>query len=57
MSPALTLLLSLASCTLLWGKSSSGAAATGWGVALAAAGGEAQGQLSDLQKVPAGRRE
>lgn len=41
MSPALSLLLSLASCTLLWGKSGSGAA--GREVALATAGGEARG--------------
>lgn len=40
MSPALSLLLSLASCPLLWGKSSSGAA--GREVALATVGGEAR---------------
>lgn len=55
MSPALSLLLSLAGCILLQGKSSSRAAMAGCGVTLAVVGVEAWGQLSELQKVPAGR--
>lgn len=49
MSPVLSLLLSLATCALLQGKSGRGWPWLQWG-------GEAQGQLSDLQKVLAGWR-